>query len=66
MVVAATMCGQVERVADPFMAKLLSLREVLSWVKRKGWKKIEFKMDAQLVVLAVTGLRMDKFIFGKW
>ena len=51
-------------MADPFMAELLSLREVLSWIKREGWKEIEFEMDAQTVVLAVTSLRKDESIFG--
>ncbi|XP_047979145.1 uncharacterized protein LOC125221058 [Salvia hispanica] len=63
MVVAA-MCGQVGRVADPSMAELLSLRELLSWVKREGWKEMEFEIDAQMVFLAVTGVQKDESIFG--
>ena len=46
------------------MDVLRSLREELSWVKRKGCKEIEFEMDAQMVVLVVAGIRKDESIFG--
>ncbi|XP_047978552.1 uncharacterized protein LOC125220426 [Salvia hispanica] len=63
-IVVAAMCGKVGRVAGPSMVDLLSLRDVLSWVKRKGWKEMEFEMDVQTVVLVVTGLQKDDSIFG--
>ncbi|XP_060965660.1 uncharacterized protein LOC133034570 [Cannabis sativa] len=42
-------------VVGPEIAEVIGVKEALSWIKRKGWSKVEIETDSLVVVQAVTG-----------
>lgn len=61
---AAMSCWQCCSILEPALAKVISCREALSWIKELGFHSVVVESNSLVVFGAINHSWIDSFMFG--